>query len=172
MRIAPNALSLNSPAALKEIYGFKSNVRKSDFYDAFVHPAPNTHNSRDRDVHARKRRVMAQGFGDAAVRGMEGWILGNVRVFCERVGEGAGEEGWSGVRNMSDWFSYLAMDVLGDLCYGKAFHMLEKEENRYALGLVAAATKRHLVVSLPEHFPGWMNSLAELKGKVRHHAPD
>jgi len=138
-----------SASSLREIYSFRAPVRKSDFYDAFVHPAPNTHNTRDREVHARKRRVLAHGFGDAAMREMETYVLQNVRRFCAQLGSGAKDDwkGWTQGKVMSDWCNYLAMDILGDLCFGKAFHMLESDENRYALDLVAAATKRHLIVS-------------------------
>ncbi|KAK8038259.1 Cytochrome P450 family protein [Apiospora phragmitis] len=59
VRFGPNCLSFNSNRALKTIYGFKSNVRKAEFYEAFVHPAPNTHNARDKTLHARKRRVLS-----------------------------------------------------------------------------------------------------------------
>ncbi|KEZ38899.1 Cytochrome p450 family protein [Scedosporium apiospermum] len=154
VRFAPNGLSFNSSTALRSIYSYRSNVGKAHFYDAFVHPAPNTHNTRDREIHARKRRVISHGFSDAAVKEMERYVLANVRTFCEEIGprgkEGAvsvvdEKKGWSPARNMSDWCNYLAMDILGDLCFGKAFRMLESAENRYALDLVAAATKRHLI---------------------------
>lgn len=156
VRFGPNSLSFNSAAALKEVYGFKSNVRKAQFYDAFVHPAANTHNCRDRALHARKRRVMAHAFSDSAIKEMERYILANVRTFCEaigaglRVGDGSSEKegaGWTSPKCMSDWFSYLSMDILGDLCFGKAFHMLERDDNRFAIDLVSTAAHRHLIVS-------------------------
>ncbi|KAI8962810.1 cytochrome P450 [Daldinia sp. FL1419] len=147
VRFGPNSVSFNSNTALKEIYGFKSNVRKAEFYDAFVHPASNTHNTRDKALHARKRRVLSQAFSDGAVKEMERYILANVRSFCEQIGLGASDEqkGWTVPKNMADWCNYLAMDILGDLCFGKAFHMLEKPDNRYALELVSLATTRHLI---------------------------
>lgn len=156
VRFGPNSLSFKSSSALKDIYGFKSNVRKSQFYDAFVHPAPNTHNCRDRQLHARKRRVMAHAFSDAAIKEMERYILANIRTFCDGVGAkssiGAGgrdeKKGWTEAKNMSDWFSWLSMDILGDLCFGKAFHMLEREDNRFAIDLVSTAAHRHLIVSI------------------------
>jgi hypothetical protein len=157
VRFGPNSLSFNSQTALKDIYGFRANVGKAEFYNAFAHPVANTHNTRDKQVHARKRRVMSHAFSDAAMKQMERYILGNVRAFCEQIGAGnAGDDpraavaenkGWSAPRNMSDWCSYLAMDILGDLCFGKAFHMLESPDNRFALKLVEAATTRHLIVS-------------------------
>ncbi|KAI1661842.1 cytochrome P450 [Daldinia decipiens] len=147
VRFGPNSVSFNSNTALKDIYGFKSNVRKAEFYDAFVHPASNTHNTRDKALHARKRRVLSQAFSDGAVKEMERYILANVRSFCEQIGLGASDEqkGWTVAKNMADWCNYLAMDILGDLCFGKAFHMLERPDNRYALGLVSLATTRHLI---------------------------
>lgn len=160
MRFGPNSLSFNSNTALKEIYGFKANVRKAEFYEAFQHPAPNTHNTRDKALHARKRRVLSQAFSDSAVKEMEKYVLANIRSFCEQIGSlvsagnrdhAAAEErkGWTAPKNMSDWCNYLSMDILGDLCFGKAFHMLERPDNRYALELVSMATTRHLIVSIP-----------------------
>jgi cytochrome P450 len=157
VRFAPNGLSFRSATALREIYSTRANIGKAEFYDAFVHPAPNTHNVRDKVLHARKRRVLSHGFSDGAVRSMERFVIGNVDVFCEKIGPGRGgnregyapgsddRKGWSEPRCMTDWCSYLAMDILGDLCFGKAFNMLERDDNRYTLGLVAAATKRHLL---------------------------
>src|SRR5262245_28963926 len=97
VRFGPDSVSFNSNTALKEIYGFRSNVRKAEFYNAFVHPAPNTHNTRDKDVHARKRRVLSHGFSDSAMKEMERYILGNVRAFCDQVGRGGSPDtkGWT-----------------------------------------------------------------------------
>lgn len=153
VRFGPNSLSFNTASSLKQVYGFKSNVRKAQFYDAFVHPAPNTHNCRDRALHARKRRVMAHAFSDSAIKEMERYILANVRTFCEGIGGGLrvaeSDKGgqWTSPKCMSDWFSWLSMDILGDLCFGKAFHMLERDDNRFAIDLVSTAAHRHLIVS-------------------------
>lgn len=150
VRFGPSSLSVNSSSGLKDIYGFRANVAKAEFYDAFVHPAPNTHNSRDKDLHARKRRVLSQAFSDGAIKEMERYILGNVRTFCEGVGQlgrasPEGTKGWTAPQNMADWCNWLAMDILGDLCFGKAFHMLERPDNRYAIDLVGVAAQRHLI---------------------------
>lgn len=154
VRFGPDSLSFNTSTALKDIFGFKSNVRKAQFYDAFVHPAPNTHNCRDRQLHARKRRVMAHAFSDGAIKEMERYILANVRTFCDQIGAGlrGDEKGWTTAKCMSDWLSWLSMDILGDLCFGKAFHMLERPDNRFAIDLVSTAAHRHLIVS-PSHPP-------------------
>lgn len=149
VRFGPNSLSVNSNTALKDIYGFRANVRKAEFYDAFVHPAPNTHNARDKDLHARKRRVLSHAFSDGAIKEVERYILANIRTFCEGLGDYGraiqDSKGWSSPKNMSDWCNWLAMDILGDLCFGKAFHMLDRPDNRYAVDLVGVAAQRHLL---------------------------
>lgn len=124
-------------------------MRKAEFYEVVAHPAPSTLNVRDKETHSRKKRVLSQVFSDSAMKEMERYIVANIETFCDEIGRGSDSpdrKGWSSPKNMADWFSYLTMDILGDLCFGKAFHMLEKPDNRYAIGLVGAATKRQLLV--------------------------
>lgn len=70
VRFGPNSLSFNSNTALKDIYGFKSNARKADFYKAFwaSKDSASTHSSIDKAIHARKRRVLSHAFSDAAIK--------------------------------------------------------------------------------------------------------
>lgn len=74
-----------------------------------VHRAPNTLTLIDKKQHGRKRRIIGQGFGDAALRGFEGTIMGLVRKFCDELakdisGGKAGE--WSSPQNMGKWCMY------------------------------------------------------------------
>lgn len=163
VRYGPNKLSINHPSALKKIYGHKANIRKSDFYLAFP-AAPgvfSTHTAIDRHAHARKRRVMSHAFSDAALKGLENLVLVHIRSFIYRLGgrdsnaslcnprgspDPARKE-WTEPRNLSAWSSYLAFDVMGDLCFGKSFGMLgDKPENREAVFLLAQAARRHNIV--------------------------
>lgn len=93
---------------------------------------------------------MAHAFSDSAIKEMERYILANIRTFCDQIGAGlrSDEKGWTTAKSMSDWLSWLSMDILGDLCFGKAFHMLERPDNRFAIDLVSTAAHRHLIVSL------------------------
>ena len=86
---------------------------------------------------------------------MEKYILGNIRDFCTGLGskasfvtEKAGEKRqWSAAQNMADWSNYLTFDVMGDLCFGKAFKMLENSSNRHVIDLIGSAAHMHLIVS-------------------------
>lgn len=164
VRIGPNSLSINSATALKTIYGFKSNVRKADFYSAF--PANknsySVHSSIDKQMHARKRRVLSHAFSDQAIKSLEKYILANVRYACSILDQknssrvegrkeiGNGDEkndGWADMWNVADWCNWLVFDIMGDLVFGKAFGMLESPRNRFAVDLVGNAAHRHLIVS-------------------------
>ncbi|EME86913.1 uncharacterized protein MYCFIDRAFT_151905 [Pseudocercospora fijiensis CIRAD86] len=163
VRFGPNSLSFNSNTALKEIYGFKSNVRKADFYQAFwaSKDAFSTHSSIDKSVHARKRRVLSQAFSDAAIKSMENHILAHVRQFCQNLGglttfgsvPNSESKGYGEPIEISDQANYLTFDIMGDLCFGKAFGMLERPGNRFAIDLIGNAAHRHLICGtyLPIH---------------------
>jgi hypothetical protein len=160
VRLGPNHLSINTATALKSIYGFRSNVKKADFYEAF--PAnkqtTNVHSSIDKGMHARKRRVLSHAFSDQAIKSLEKYILANVRTACRMLAEGdksiekqksAGEDGWNDAWNVANWCNWLVFDIMGDLVFGKAFGMLESPANRFAVDLVGNAAHRHLIVSFP-----------------------
>ena len=156
VRFGPNSISINSNTALKTIYGHKSNVKKSKFYSVFppTKDTFNTHSSIDKAAHARKRRVLSHAFSDGAIKSMEKYVLANVRTFCSALGssskslseKGESKELWSAPQNMSDWCNYLTFDVMGDLCFGKAFEMLEHPENRHVIELIGNAAHMHLIV--------------------------
>lgn len=161
MRLGPNLLSVNTATGLKTIYGFRSNVRKASFYEAFpsTPKAVSVHSAIDKMQHARKRRVMSHAFSDSAIKSLEKYILANVRVGCEMLGkrtdggiteERADDKGWNNQWNAAHWCEWLVFDIMGDLVFGKAFGMLESPRNRFATDLVGNAAHRHLIVSAPK----------------------
>ena len=154
VRYGPDKISINSNVALSDIYGFKSNVRKAQFYSAF--PATkgswSTHSAIDKNLHARKRRVLSQGFSDAAMKGLQPHILSVLRTFTDAVGDFSvrnafnndkKQQDWSTPKDMGLWANYMSYDVLGDICYGESFDTLEKPDNRFAINLVARSSQFH-----------------------------
>ena len=153
VRYGPNSISINTNTALHDIYGFKANVRKANFYSAF--PASkgtwSTHSAIDKKLHARKRRVLSQAFSDSAMRGLQPHIIHVIRTLCTAIAEfpqvnslhEKDRESWSTPRNMANWANYMSYDVLGDICYGQSFHTLETEENRFAVELVGMSSQYH-----------------------------
>lgn len=165
VRFGPNSVSINTNTALRDIYGFKANVKKSNFYSVFpaTKAAFSTHTAIDKSVHARKRRVLSQAFSDSAMRAMEVHILDNIRSWCAYLGDryiaskgnmngspngfvqAPGSGDWTPPKNMGDWTNYLSFDVLGDLCFGKPFGVMEREDNRFVLDLIPTAAYFHNV---------------------------
>ena len=86
-RLGPNRLSFNSSTALQDIYGLKANVQKAKFYLAFSPGKLNTHNTIDKVLHARKRRVMSHAFSEQALKSMEDDFLVNIRAWCAALKE-------------------------------------------------------------------------------------
>jgi len=122
VRFSPNSLSINDPSALRAIYGHGANVQKSEtFYHAFrAQPAAvSTLLATERVQHARKRRIMGQAFSETAMRGMERYVLQNVEVWLQGVGEkveGArvGGRKWSERVDMGRWNNYLVFGECRD----------------------------------------------------------
>jgi cytochrome P450 len=88
-----------------DIYGTGKNVRKSDSY--VIHGPGNMLGLRDKAEHARKKRIFAQGFSDAAVREHEPKIIKLVNSFCHMISgfdtHGSDFKGWSVPRDMTKW---------------------------------------------------------------------
>lgn len=89
---------------------------------------------------------MSHAFSEAALKGVEEYVLSHVRTYIQKLAGGA-SSGWTEPRDVQTWSSYLGFDVMGDLSFGKAFGMLEGDdpEVRRATYLLAQAAKRHNV---------------------------
>ncbi|KKK12933.1 hypothetical protein ARAM_006916 [Aspergillus rambellii] len=153
VRLAPNFVSFNSVEGLHKIYGHGNRFRKADFYNGFtaIKGVYNTHNSIDKFVHGRKRRVLSQAFSDNALKGMEDVMLLHVRQLCSILGNNQPEKGHiAGEKtfNMANWFGYLTYDVMGELCFGKSYDMLIDGAKRRMIHLVDRAAYRHYVCGL------------------------
>jgi benzoate 4-monooxygenase len=71
VRVAPNSISINDPAAVQQIYSHKSNFAKGDFYDAFLQVRPVIFNARDISLHQRKRKYLNPAFSARALSEFE-----------------------------------------------------------------------------------------------------
>jgi len=146
-RNGPNSLSFNTNTALEAIYGHKSNCCKGEFYTMFParKNAYSIHSEIDKERHAHKRRVLSHAFSDRALKGMEEYILNQIRIFCAQIGSNAQP------MDMASRCDYLTGDVLGDLCFGQSFGMQEKPSNRFIPDLVQGSAKKLLAVGPPVH---------------------
>lgn len=155
VRFGPNRLLFNTETGLHDIYGQSRNVKKSKGYLPIL-PAPgafSVHTAIDKEMHRHKRKVLAQGLSDEALKRFEPTLLACVETLCEKLAEGQYEsaEGWTKPKNMAHWCDYLTFDIMGEFGFGQAFDMLEKEDNRFIIDAIAASNMRTSVYAqLPE----------------------
>ena len=76
------------------------------------------------------------------MRGFQSYVLDEISTFCERMMpyDSNDDEKWSIAMNMGRWTNYLTYDVLGSVCYGKSFHTLVEDSNRYVVDLIYGVT--------------------------------
>lgn len=74
VRITHNHISINNPAAAAEIYGQRSGLLKSEFYDDFHQVRPVVFNTRDTHEHQRKRKYMNLAFSARALSKFEPYM--------------------------------------------------------------------------------------------------
>ncbi|KAF2167556.1 hypothetical protein M409DRAFT_22361 [Zasmidium cellare ATCC 36951] len=137
-RYRPDAVLINTPTAFRSIFGPKGNVRKSDYYRVWPRTAEvtSTWNVTDIPAHARKRRVMNQAFSEKALKSAEIFIHDNVDRWLDLLGD-QGKTGTTSI-NMAHEINYLVFDILGDLCFGQSFGMIEPgSEMRYVPEVLA-----------------------------------
>jgi cytochrome P450 len=129
---------------LKEIYANrKANVQKTAWYkilDAGT-GAMSTHSEVNRERHAFRRRVLDHAFSDNAIRSAETFIIENIRNWCKHLGKGARHGEWTSAKNMSDWCTYVAYDIMGDLVFGKRFDIMESDEHRFVPPMSMSASQ-------------------------------
>ncbi|SGY20997.1 BQ5605_C016g08182 [Microbotryum silenes-dioicae] len=103
---------------------------------AFVAVRTGLFNTRDRQEHTRKRKIVAHTFSQKSVQEFEPYIAETVRLLlkkwdelCDRAKNGASGGALKGyaVIETLDWYNALAFDTIGDLAFGSPFGMLERD---------------------------------------------
>lgn len=151
-RYGPNYLVLQTPDALRDIYTHaKSNkIRKTLHYTFYTDKGfASTAHHTDPDIHTFKRRVLGHAFSDHALNALEPFIVQNTDKWLVALAEGETDDGkgWSSPKDMAKLANYLTFDVLGDLCFGKSFGMLDSDQNREIAHAIIERVKVGHVVS-------------------------
>ncbi|KAI1733378.1 benzoate 4-monooxygenase cytochrome P450 [Xylaria scruposa] len=130
IRPEPNTVLFCDPEAYVDIYGMKSNVRRSKFYTAWQRNDQDqtTLNTVDVAAHARKRKLLNLAFTESSVRAASSFIIKHVDRWHQILVEDAGAS-WSAAVDFSDKVDSLTFDIMGDLCFGASFDIKEPREN-------------------------------------------
>jgi cytochrome P450 len=92
-----------------EIYGHHRNFVKGRAYDAMrVQPVPSVFNATSNELHSQRRKIISQGFSDAALKSCEPTILKHIAKYCEVLfGQDIpSSDGWTDSKNLTTWSEY------------------------------------------------------------------
>ncbi|KAJ5100598.1 cytochrome P450 [Penicillium angulare] len=125
VRIGPTELSISDPAAVAYIYSSKANVSKGPWYNC-IEPRVSVQTDRDKASHAKRRKVWDQGFSTHALRDYEPRVVHYTSQLVQTI-----QKNLSKPMEMTRWFNYYAIDVMGDLSFGKSFDMISDGKDKY-----------------------------------------
>ena len=131
-RVQPKGVVFQSPNAIRDIYGARSNVTRSNMYNIWQRTGNdvNTLNTSDTALHHKKRRILNLVFSEKSVRAAGVFINKHVDRWNELLLDHDGKD-WSEPKNLAEWSDYLVFDILGDLCFGKSFEIKEPGDNPF-----------------------------------------
>ncbi|KAI0023694.1 benzoate 4-monooxygenase cytochrome P450 [Xylariomycetidae sp. FL0641] len=132
IRVAPNLVLFCDPKADADIYGMKSNVRRSKFYEALTNDwrEQTTLNTIDPAEHARRRKMLNTAFTDVSVHTAAAFISQHIDRWHQiMLGEHDSTTEWSATVDLGERMDYLVFDIMGDLSFGRSFDTKEAGRN-------------------------------------------
>ncbi|KAK4233426.1 cytochrome P450 [Achaetomium macrosporum] len=128
VRVSPNELSFISVEAREEVYGLRKsglNMEKSPIFLGAVGRVDGQTGvslALNKD-HARQRRALGYLFTNTALLRLEDLLRVQLDKFIAILGAMAAE---NRAVDVSDWYTYLAFDIMGDLCFAEPFGCLDQ----------------------------------------------
>ncbi|KAK9442370.1 Cytochrome P450 [Metarhizium brunneum] len=128
VRVSPNELSFIGTDAREEIYGFRKGgllMEKSPIFlgaVGSVNGETGVSLALNRD-HVRQRKALGYLFTNSALAKLEDILQVHVHKFIAVLEKRASE---NQALNVSDWYTYLAFDMMGDLCFAEPFGCLDQ----------------------------------------------
>lgn len=138
VRIQPNHLSFTSPQAVTDIYSFQSGMMKDEHYETFSGEdfsgknERSITNTRDRLVHARKRKFLSSAFAqrnvvnfDSIVHAVILQLTSRFDSFCDNGPPAYPGSPKPGFLNLYKWINLFTYDAIGEIAFGQSFGFLE-----------------------------------------------
>ncbi|KAK4466832.1 Tryprostatin B 6-hydroxylase [Cladorrhinum samala] len=134
VRVGPRELSIASPEAVAAVYGSQSPVSKGPWY-TLLEPRTPLFMARDKQEHARRRKVWDRGFTTKALLGYDPRITKAINQMLAVVREHSEQ---AKPLNMTQWFDYFVFDIMEDLAFNKSSNMLENGKESYIFETIRA----------------------------------
>ncbi|KAI5785117.1 cytochrome P450 [Pyronema domesticum] len=129
VRIAPNEVSVSEPAAMKQIYAINAGYTKTDFYPTQapnLSPHGDSFTQLDEKKHTYRRRMIQGIFNLSSILESEKYIDVCTETYMKVLSDHA-ESG--AVMDMSEWMQWYAIDVIGELFFGKMFGFMNERRD-------------------------------------------
>ncbi|KAF2093617.1 RadP cytochrome P450 epoxidase [Rhizodiscina lignyota] len=130
VRVSPNEISTISPAAWKDVYGYRRNGHGGFDKDTirFYRRDPIGNGatamiSEDDNNHARQRRIFTHAFSDRALREQEPLLKHYTNLLVEKLKD-ASADGSRKVDIVS-FYNFTTFDTMADLTFGEPLHLLD-----------------------------------------------
>ncbi|KAF2260598.1 putative benzoate 4-monooxygenase cytochrome P450 [Lojkania enalia] len=150
VRTGPSEITVFNQEATWAINGPSNNCTKAAWYDILL-PLYALNTIRSKQQHDQRRRAWEQAISFKTMSGYEERIQSHGVKLEKHIASTAGES-----INMTQWFYFLAFDVMGDFAFAKSFNMLESKEWHYAVVLL----RRALGLLGPVSSVPWLAQLA------------
>lgn len=142
--IAPNEVSFINPSAWKTIYSSRKGkfAKYEKNYDQFHQEqtdlAQSLFISSHRD-HFRMRKVLLHAFTEQALRDQEDLIQKHIKTLVDELQKVGRER--TGSTNMTNWYNWIAFDIVADLSFGEPFDTLTSTKFRNWVEILSQAWK-------------------------------
>ncbi|KAJ0374328.1 Cytochrome P450 monooxygenase apf8 [Colletotrichum chrysophilum] len=112
---------------------------------ALVHSAPNTLTIRNREDHARRRRILSLAFSDAQLRAYEAILLRHIDTLCLNLSDNAKSQASSSgseALDMSHQCDYFTFDIMSEVIFGMKYNALREPKYRFVMSALEASNVR------------------------------
>ncbi|UKZ82890.1 hypothetical protein TrVFT333_010690 [Trichoderma virens FT-333] len=128
VRVSPNELSFIGTDAREEIYGFRKGGPLMEKSPIFLGAVGSMNGETGVSLalnkeHSRQRKALGYLFSNSALAKLEDILQIHVQKLVAVLEKGASE---NQAVNVSDWYTYLAFDMMGDLCFAEPFGCLDQ----------------------------------------------
>ena len=113
-------------------------------------------------AHRRFRRLLSHPLSEKALAAQEDIIISYVDLFIEKLNDATGDaEAGDETVEMVKWFTFVSLDVLGDLAFGESFGCLETGQLHWWSTMIQAAVKSAMSLQTMQRFvPGLFRVVA------------
>ncbi|KAL2835988.1 cytochrome P450 [Aspergillus pseudoustus] len=133
VRYGPNDISVSDPDVVRVALSPAAVCTKAPWY-AFEYPGCSLISVREREAHARRRRIWSPAFSDRALRGYEMRVERYNKALLRQIEAVEGKP-----TDIAKWFECWSFDIMGDLAFGQSFNMLESPDGHWAITLLKEA---------------------------------